>query len=101
MYAGQPVEIASADDLFARPSHPYTRALMESIPYIDKDTDTLFSIKGTVPDAANYPDGCRFAERCIDYDENICSCTETVALREIDDGHFVRCKRAARELTTG
>jgi peptide/nickel transport system ATP-binding protein/oligopeptide transport system ATP-binding protein len=101
MYAGQPVEIASADDLFASPSHPYTRALMESIPYIDKETDTLFSIKGTVPDAAYYPDGCRFAERCNDYDGNICSSDETVALREVSDGHYVRCKRAAGELRAG
>jgi peptide/nickel transport system ATP-binding protein/oligopeptide transport system ATP-binding protein len=101
MYAGQPVEIASADDLFAMPSHPYTRALMDSIPYIDRDADTLFSIKGTVPDAAFFPDGCRFAERCIDYDENICPCVETVALREVGNGHFVRCMRATGELTTG
>ena len=94
MYAGQAVEIAAADDLFAKPSHPYTRALMESIPYIDRDTDMLFSIKGTVPDAAFYPEGCRFAERCTNYDKDLCMCTGMVALKEMDNSHLVRCTRA-------
>jgi len=101
MYAGQVVEIASADELFARPSHPYTRALMESIPYIDRETDILFSINGTVPDAAYYPDGCRFAERCAEYNGTICSCAGTVTLREVSNGHFVRCLRAAGEVMAG
>ena len=99
MYAGEAVEIAGADDLFESPSHPYTRALMESIPYIDREAETLFSISGTVPDAAFYPDGCRFAERCNDYDKDICPCADKVALREIKNGHFVRCARAAGEVT--
>ena len=91
MYAGQAVEIASADDLFAKPSHPYTRALMESIPYIDRDSDTLYSINGTVPDAAFYPDGCRFRERCAGYDAAVCPCSDTVPLKDIGNGHLVRC----------
>ena len=98
MYAGQAVEIAGADDLFEKPSHPYTRALMESIPYIDRETDTLFSINGTVPDAAFYPDGCRFAKRCVDYDKNICSCAGIIALRDVGNGHLVRCVRTVGEL---
>ena len=99
MYAGQAVEIAGADDLFEKPSHPYTRALMESIPYIDREADTLFSIDGTVPDAAHYPEGCRFAKRCVDYDKNICSSADIVAMRDVGNGHLARCKRAAGELT--
>jgi peptide/nickel transport system ATP-binding protein/oligopeptide transport system ATP-binding protein len=101
MYAGQAVEIAAADDLFARPSHPYTKALMESIPYVDRETDTLFSINGTVPDAAFYPEGCRFAERCGDYDSAVCSCAGTVGFREMENGHLVRCVRIAGEVVAG
>ena len=98
MYAGQAVEIAPADDLFANPSHPYTRALLESIPYVDKETERLFSITGTVPDASNYPDSCRFAERCIDYDENICTPNKVVELAEVKSGHWVRCLRISAEV---
>jgi len=101
MYAGQAVEIAKADDLFDRPSHPYTRALMDSIPFIDRETETLFSIEGTVPDAAFYPDGCRFAARCFYYDKNICPCADTVALKEVGRGHSVRCIRAEGENQAG
>ena len=64
MYAGQIVEIASVDDIFAHPLHPYTRGLLQSIPRIDKRAQNLYVIKGTVPNSAHYPPGCRFAERC-------------------------------------
>ena len=98
MYAGQAVEIAPADELFSRPSHPYTRALLESIPYIDREMETLFSINGTVPDAAFFPEGCRFAERCAFYDNTICSANSTVDLKELEEGHYMRCMRNAGRL---
>ncbi|WP_206917630.1 ABC transporter ATP-binding protein [Alicyclobacillus suci] len=89
MYAGQVVESANADDLFEEPKHPYTKALLQSIPSIEKDLDVLYSIPGTVPDAAAFPVGCRFAERCPVAQE---SCSQRMpTLREISTNHFVRC----------
>jgi peptide/nickel transport system ATP-binding protein len=89
MYAGQIVESVSADTLFQSPLHPYTRALMESIPSLTVEREVLFSIPGNVPDAAAYPDGCRFAGRCPIAQP---SCREhAIRLRELAPGHFVRC----------
>jgi peptide/nickel transport system ATP-binding protein/oligopeptide transport system ATP-binding protein len=89
MYAGQIVESVGADTLFSRPLHPYTAGLMASIPSLDLDRETLYSIPGTVPNAAEFPSGCRFAARC----ERVCKeCTGTeIPLEEKAPGHFVRC----------
>jgi peptide/nickel transport system ATP-binding protein len=64
MYAGRIVERASAEALFAQPSHPYTQALLRSLPSRGKRGTTLAAIEGRVPSATEYPDGCRFADRC-------------------------------------
>ena len=89
MYAGQVVETVNADDLFHNPTHPYTKGLLDSIPSLDEEKETLYSIPGTVPDAAAYPVGCRFADRCPIAQP---SCWEKMPeLREIRPGHFVRC----------
>lgn len=89
MYAGQVVESVGADDMFRDPRHPYTKALMESIPSLDEDQETLTPIPGTVPDAAAFPLGCRFAERCPIAKK---ACFEKMpALREVKPGHQVRC----------
>ncbi len=89
MYGGQVVESATADAVFDDPLHPYTKALMESIPVIDQDRDRLASIPGTVPSAANFPSGCRFAPRCTLAQE---SCHQKMPeLRELKPGHYVRC----------
>ncbi len=92
MYAGQVVESGTADDIFNTPLHPYTHALMESIPVIDEDRERLTAIPGTVPSAANFPQGCRFAERCALAQS---SCREKMPeLRELHPGHLVRCDLA-------
>jgi peptide/nickel transport system ATP-binding protein len=89
MYAGQIVENTLADELFNEPLHPYTQALLASIPSIDEAKDVLYHISGTVPDAANFPEGCRFADRC---NIAIPSCTQKMPqLREVKPDHFVRC----------
>ena len=89
MYGGQVVETANADEVFDDPLHPYTKALMESIPVIEQDRERLASIPGTVPSAANFPVGCRFAPRCTMAEE---SCHQKMPeLRELKPGHFVRC----------
>jgi oligopeptide/dipeptide ABC transporter ATP-binding protein len=64
MYAGQVVEDASTRDLFKDPRHPYTRGLFASLPARNRRGQDLATLEGTVPDAANWPKGCRFEERC-------------------------------------
>ncbi|MFO0916164.1 MAG: ABC transporter ATP-binding protein [Pirellulales bacterium] len=65
MYAGRVVEQGSTDDVFARPSHPYTRGLLGSVPRLDAmTTDSLAAIPGLPPDLANLPGGCPFHPRC-------------------------------------
>ncbi|MBX3731397.1 MAG: ABC transporter ATP-binding protein [Verrucomicrobiae bacterium] len=64
MYAGQIVEEAPATDLLRRPLHPYTQALMRSVPEIGRQHERLQAIPGNVPGPGNWPPGCRFAPRC-------------------------------------
>ena len=65
MYAGNIVESATVDELFARPRHPYSEGLLASIPRVRQHRlKELPVIEGMVPDALNLPDGCRFADRC-------------------------------------
>jgi peptide/nickel transport system ATP-binding protein len=64
MYAGEIVEIAPVDALFARPTHPYTELLLRSIPRVDQDAPRLSTIPGQVPSISAMPRGCRFAPRC-------------------------------------
>jgi len=63
MHAGQVVECAPVRELFHNPAHPYTRALVRSIPRVDRDV-VLEPIPGSVPSLLNPPPGCRYAERC-------------------------------------
>jgi len=95
MYAGQIVEIAPVDDIFARPLHPYTQGLLQSIPRIDKDEQTLHVIRGTVPNSAYYPVGCRFAQRCPRVQPH---CLEHLPeLEKVGAEHEVRCFIAQAE----
>ena len=64
MYAGQLVELSSAKELLRRPLHPYTKALMNSVPKLRGDASRLSAIPGNVPRIGNFPPGCRFAPRC-------------------------------------
>src|SRR5436190_4771391 len=64
MYAGQIVELSPARELLRRPLHPYTKALMASVPKLQGNHDRLTAISGNVPRIGNFPSGCRFAPRC-------------------------------------
>src|SRR3954447_9237007 len=64
MYAGQVVELAPALELLRRPLHPYTKALINSVPKLSGDASRLTAIPGNVPRIGNFPPGCRFAPRC-------------------------------------
>src|SRR6266404_5339609 len=65
MYAGQIVEIARARDLLRRPLHPYTQALMNSVPKLGAEAQRLTAIPGSVPNLGDIPTGCRFHPRCF------------------------------------
>ena len=64
MYAGQIVETGPVDELFSDPRHPYTEALMYSVPSFAETSEDLEGIEGSPPDPGSFPDGCRFAPRC-------------------------------------
>jgi oligopeptide/dipeptide ABC transporter ATP-binding protein len=64
MYAGRTVEQGTVNDVFEKPSHPYTKLLLESIPSLELDTERLQTIPGMVPSLSNLPNGCRFHPRC-------------------------------------
>lgn len=89
MYAGKIIEYANVNELFSTPSHPYTVALLESLPKIERNVDRLYSIKGQPPDLGNLPPGCNFAPRCPHAME-ICN-KEYPAQHEIGDNHAVSC----------
>ena len=89
MYAGQIVEQASAHDLFLRPRHPYTAALLQSIPNADVGSDRLATIPGVVPPAHAWPEGCRFHPRCAHAEER-CRVEAPVL---VGNGTAARCLR--------
>ena len=89
MYLGRIVETASTEELFARPLHPYTRALLESVPRLGEDKERLSTIRGNVPGLNHIPSGCSFHPRCP-IAEDICRREEPVS-RDIGRGHYVEC----------
>jgi oligopeptide/dipeptide ABC transporter ATP-binding protein len=92
MYAGRIIEIAAADELFARPLHPYTKGLLRSIPVLaGRSKSKLNVIKGMVPALNNLPSGCRFRDRC---EWAIAACAESVPpLCDAGGKHGVACIR--------
>ncbi len=95
MYAGEIVERAPVDELFANPQHPYTVGLLGSIPRLDRRTQHLATIEGMVPNMANPPTGCRFAARCP-FVSDICLAAPP-PLAMLSPGHASRCIRAPLE----
>jgi len=89
MYAGQIVELAPARELLSRPLHPYTKALMNSVPKLQGGATRLTAIPGKVPGIGNFPPGCRFAPRCPSAKPE---CANTMPeLVEVEAGRWVRC----------
>ena len=89
MYAGQIVEEAPTEQLFARPSHPYTEGLMGAVPSLDERKERLQSVPGQVPPATAWPTGCRFHPRCP-FQWSKCE-TDVPPLLEVGPGHRARC----------
>jgi oligopeptide/dipeptide ABC transporter ATP-binding protein len=118
MYAGRIVEPAAAEELFAQPMHPYTQGLFRCTPRLDDPSSRLDAIRGSMPDPAQFPSGCRFHPRCdasargasdtirhslvIESGAVLKRCVEEYGdepsgapqLREAGPGHFVSCWEA-------
>jgi peptide/nickel transport system ATP-binding protein len=91
MYAGQIVERAPVDALFAEPQHPYTLGLMGSIPRLDRRAERLATIEGSLPDMTAPPLACRFAPRCPFVEDRCTAAAPPVVT--VGPGHWSRCFR--------
>lgn len=92
MYAGEIVEEAAVMDLFDQPGHPYTAALLQSMPDVKRHREQMGFIPGAVPAPQAYPSGCRFHPRCAFSEAQTCD-VDRPAHRTVDAGHRVRCAR--------
>lgn len=89
MYCGRVVEKADVRSLFAKPSHPYTKGLLGSIPKLGESVEELEAIPGNVPNPKYMPKGCKFAPRCS---RAFAKCEEAEpGFYEVEDGHLCRC----------
>jgi oligopeptide transport system ATP-binding protein len=102
MYLGKIAEVASSDDLYRSPQHPYTRALLSAVPVPDPRVESqrrLVELSGEIPSPLNPPSGCRFHTRCpIAEVPGICSDTEP-PLEEKTAGRWAACHFSARVAT--
>lgn len=89
MYAGRIMETADTSTIFKTPRHPYTIALINSVPHLDRKDDRLYSIEGQPPSLLNLPPGCRFAPRCPNV-MGVCH-EQSPPEVQINDGHTVSC----------
>jgi peptide/nickel transport system ATP-binding protein len=91
MYLGKEVEHAPVDELFFNPKHPYTKALLRSIPRLGrKSRERLESIRGMVPDPYSVPPGCAFHPRCPFYARGVCDEPQYL---QVGEQHWARCNR--------
>jgi peptide/nickel transport system ATP-binding protein len=90
MYLGRMVEFAETEDLFAKPMHPYTEALLSAVPVADPTVQIeRIPLKGEIPNPANPPSGCFFHTRCRYCTEK---CSQVAPeYKELEPGHFVAC----------
>ena len=95
IYGGQVVESGSLEDIFDRPTHPYTIGLFNSLPKLDSTEPRLKPIKGLMPNMKEIKPGCHFCERC---DHALPCCSETSPENvEVTPGHFVMCHLVKKE----
>ena len=95
MYLGRIVEIAPSEKLFENPLHPYTQALIQSIPSVEMSKiQQVLSIEGEIPSPSNPPSGCAFRTRCP-FATELCK-QEVPEFVERENGHFVACHYATQ-----
>jgi oligopeptide/dipeptide ABC transporter ATP-binding protein len=94
MYAGKIVELATVEELFDDPLHPYTVGLFQSLPRLGEQRTRLDVIPGNVPNPLQFPPACKFHPRCIRYEEFEKCRTLEPELEELRPGHWVSCWKA-------
>ncbi|MCB0153401.1 MAG: ABC transporter ATP-binding protein, partial [Anaerolineae bacterium] len=91
MYLGRVMETGPVDDIFHNPQHPYTKALLESIPTTQSRARTaLPTIEGSIPHPFNRPPGCPFAPRCLEFIPGTCD-RHTPAMQPVNERQAVSC----------
>ncbi len=95
IYSGEIVEYGTVEDIFDRPTHPYTLGLFGSIPRLGTTEKRLKPIKGLIPDPTNLPSGCKFCERCPQAGPECAEKDPPVV--EVGPGHIVKCLRCGGE----
>ena len=95
MYAGRIIERAAVRDLFNNAAHPYTKALLGSVPKMEEKIDRLYNIEGQPPSLLNPPTGCAFLPRCTETKDGQCTSAEFPSEVEIAPNHIVRCWKYA------
>ena len=93
MYLGRIVEKGSVRQIIKAPRHPYTMALLQSLPSLHASNEELPSIKGSVPALTNIPPGCPFHPRCEFAKAGICNVGDPPALEQVGEGHQAACVR--------
>jgi peptide/nickel transport system ATP-binding protein len=97
LYLGRLMELGDAETVFTAPHHPYTEALLSSVPQAEGETRERIRLRGEIPSHANPPSGCVFHTRCPRYIGDICREQEP-ELKEVEPGHFWRCHYSVEEL---
>ena len=97
LYLGRLMELGPAETVFEPPHHPYTEALLSTVPTIDGAQRTRIELEGEIPSAADPPSGCVFHTRCPRFLGTICE-TDEPPLAEVEPGHLMRCHIPIEEL---
>jgi peptide/nickel transport system ATP-binding protein len=97
LYLGRLMEFGEADDVYDTPHHPYTEALLSSVPGAEGEERPRIRLEGDIPSAADPPSGCVFHTRCPRYIGDVCHQQEP-ELKEVEPGHFWRCHYSLEEL---
>jgi peptide/nickel transport system ATP-binding protein len=91
------MELGEAETVFTAPHHPYTEALLSSVPQIDGLERPRIRLEGEIPSHANPPSGCVFHTRCPRFIGDVCV-NEEPDLKEVEPGHFWRCHHSVEAL---